>query len=72
MLSALYDANNPGWAPSLKLGYELPAKGKDRYERMTMRNARKILSEQTDSCSSLELETGTVSQTDLTSMDIYN
>ena len=76
MPSALYDLNNPDWAPSLKLGYELKVTGKDRYERMTARTARKRHSGQIDICSSPELEsnhkpeTGTASQTNLTSMDI--
>ena len=56
MPSALYDVNNPDWSPSLKLGYEFQVTGKDRYERMTARTARKRHSGNIDICSSPELE----------------
>ena len=76
MRSALYDDNNRDWAPSLKLVYEFQVTGRDRYERMMARTARKRHYRQIDICSSPELEsdhepeTGTASQTNLTSMDI--
>ena len=38
--SQLYDENNPGWAPSLKLGYETSSLGK-RYERAADRMVKK-------------------------------
>ena len=39
----LYDADNPDWAPSLKLGYDAgtSSKSRERYERAVERVARK-------------------------------
>ena len=46
MPSKLYDVNNPDWAPSLKLGYDIHTAGsRERHERMTARRARKRAAE---------------------------
>ena len=46
--SALFDENNPDWAPSLNLGYEGIEAKSGRYERAVKRSKKRALEPETD------------------------